>query len=232
VEALHAIHGEKIVQDDKAGLGDILSKILDYVSSSADHCVFDTIRKQFFRRIFHYLAASLLDALCQERGNSYGVGIQLKMILTRIEEWARAKIGSEYGQIANEELDPAREAANVLCILKKDNILDESTRNAVCPLLRPLHLKHLLLAYKPDQFDQEVIPGSLIKALDQLQLSFVPGPKSFNPSARKPLDLNFEMRGLDLSNITLPKLVADRSGFSFLKSNIASSLDNKPVEKW
>jgi len=231
MDALHSSDAEKIVQDDKAGLGEVLNKIYDYISAS-EHCVFDSIRKQFFRRIFHYLAASLLDALCQERGNSYGVGIQLKLVLTRIEEWARTKIGTEYGQIANDELEPARQAANVICFIKKDDLLQNTTRVTVCPNLRPAHLTHLLKAYKPDQFDQEIMSPTTLLALEKQEVSYVPNSKTFNPTLMAPVDLNFEMSRLDLSNITLPKLVVDRSGFSFLKSTAATTVDTKHTEKW
>lgn len=234
MEALHSADTEKIVQDDKASLGEVLNKILDYISASAEHCIFDSIRKQFFRRIFHYLAASLLDALCQERGNSYGVGIQLKLVLTRIEEWARSKIGHEYGQVANDELEPARQAANVICFLKKDDILQVTTRETVCPNLRPAHLSHLLKAYKPDQFDKEITSPSILLALDKQELTYIATSKTFNPTLMAPVDLNFEMTRLELSSIGLPKKVVDRSGFSFLKSNFGNNIDTKPErkEKW
>jgi len=221
----------KIVQDDKAGLGDILSRILDYISSSEHHFIFLFIRKQFLRRIFHYLAACFLDSLCQDRGNSYGIGIQLKLVLTKIEEWTRAKVGTEYGQIAVEELEPVRQAANVICYVSKEDLLQETTRNAVCPTLRPAHLSHLLKAYKPDQFDNTVTSASLLSTLDKQDQKYVPTSKTFNPSLTTPLDFNFEMSRLDLSYIILPKLVIDRSGFSFLKATSGSSSDAKH-EKW
>jgi len=158
--------------------------------------------------------------------------MQLKMVLTKIEEWARAKIGHDYGQIANEELDPAREAANVLFFLNKKDLTQESTRNTVCPRLRPVHIRHLLQKYKPDEFDQEVIPQSLLQTLDQQEQSYFITPKTFNPSLRKALELNFEMSPLDLSYLTLPKLVVDRSGFSFLKSNPAPAVVYHTGERW
>jgi len=232
LEALQGHDSDKIVHDNKAGLGDVLNKTMDYISSS-EHCVFGEIKKQFFRRVYHFLAASLLDALCQERGNSYGVGIQLKMVLTKIEEWARSKIGAEYGTIAYEELEPARQAANVICILNKEELVNSpTTQSTVCPHLRPAHISHLLKAYKPDQFDKEVIPVTVLATLDKQELSYTPNPKTFNPSLMIPLDLSFEMPRIDLSNVALPRLVVDRSGFSFLKSNFGVSTDSKPVEKW
>lgn len=232
-EALNAVQdSEKLVQE--TGLGDVLSRIWDFVPPSAEHCVFDAVRKQFFRRIFHFLTASLLDLLCREKGNSYGVGIQLKMILTRIEEWARTKVGHEFGQLANEELEAARQAANVLCLLKKADLTQESTRITVCPKLRPAHVRHILQAYKPDQFDKEILPASLLQALDKQELTFTATATTFNPLARTPLELNFEMPPVDLTNIALPKLVVDRSGFSFLKSGTSSNVSTvtKHKERW
>jgi len=104
----------------------------------------------------------------------------------------------------------------------------------VCPRLRPAHVRHLLQAYKPDQFDKEVLPASLLQALDQQEQTYTSSAKTFNPMARIPLDLNFEMPTLDLRDIFLPKLVVDRSGFSFLKSGTGSNIaeTKRPKERW
>lgn len=42
-------------------------------------------------------------------GNSFSQGIQLKMMVTQFEEWARNKAGAPLAKVAEKALDPARE---------------------------------------------------------------------------------------------------------------------------
>lgn len=53
-----------------------------------------------------------MDALI-DGGNSFSQGIQLKMIITQFEEWARNKGGAALGKVAETALDPAREVRSL-----------------------------------------------------------------------------------------------------------------------
>jgi len=222
------------IQDDPQPLELLLNRLQDYVPLSAEHCVFDIIRKQFFRRIFKFLAASLLDALVQE-GSSYGQGIQVKMILTKLGEWARHKVGAEIGSVVEEELEVARQAANVLCLFQKSDLAKEEFRETVCPHLRPAHVLHLLQGYRPDLYDKEPIPSGLLDQLKHQDEVFQPNVLTFNPKDQP--SLKFESEGLpflDLENIKLPKVVLDRPGFAFLNrtSRFTTSNNDETHGKW
>jgi len=175
-----------------------------------------------------------MDALVQS-GRSYGEGIQLKMVLTKMIEWARHKIGSDVGTLVEQELEAVRQAANVLCLLQKGDLAQDDFRETVCPLLRPKHIWLLLQSYRTDQFDNSTIPASLLSQLKQKEETYKVTQKTFDFETQKePFELDF-IPQLDFSSINVPKVVSDRPGFAFLKSFGAVCsplLTNSNTRKW
>jgi len=221
-----ALTTQNIIQNDRGSpLDHVFSVLMEYITLSNEHCVFYSIRKTFFQRIFKFFVTSTMDALLQS-GTSYGGGIQLKMLLTQMQEWARNKIGSDIGALAEEELEAVRQAANVLCLLQKCDLAQDEFRQTVCPLLRPKYIWLLLQSYRPDQFDSATIPASFLSQIIQKEEFYKVTERTFefNDNKKQPLRFDFEfVPPLDLVNINIPKVILDRPGFSFLKSNVTTS---------
>jgi len=177
---------------------------------------FPQIKQHFHKRLFSFLAATCLDSLVQD-GNTFSQGIQLKLLLTRLEDWARTKLGPESVKLMEQEFGPAREAANVVCLPHKSSLVDPSNRANICPLLRPIHIHALIEHFLPDQFDKEVVPNSLLSVLIKQDKSYQPSPDTFNPLRRTPLDLSFDMPYVCMTGVALPKRLLHRIGFAFLK---------------
>eukprot|EP01125_Pyxidicula_operculata_P018671 TRINITY_DN6651_c0_g1_i1.p1 TRINITY_DN6651_c0_g1~~TRINITY_DN6651_c0_g1_i1.p1 ORF type:complete len:669 (-),score=110.19 TRINITY_DN6651_c0_g1_i1:221-2227(-) len=202
--------------NEASNLSLVFLKLTEYGMIASTHCLYDHVKKIFFQRIFHYLSGYFLDALVHD-GNNYGQGIQIKMVMSKIEDWARSQFGSEIASLAEKGLDPVRQASNVICLLQKEDLVDKSFRETVCPSLRPLYVVHILEGYKPDQFDKTTIPSTVLDNIRSQDETYVPNASTFDP--QKPLQLSFEFEFVlpNLENMVIPKTIAERPGLSFLK---------------
>jgi len=218
-----------IVQDDQSSLAHFFVQFTDWVNTVARHCIFDGVKKQFICRIVHYLVASGMEVLFTQ-ACSYSMGIQVKMFITKVEDWVRGKVGQEFIALAEVELEPMRQAANILCLLQKSDLAKQDFREAVCALLRPAHIALILDGYRGDQFDKEPVPQSLINTISKQEPTYKNLPDTFDPHHPKPLDFLFLMSDLNLDKLALPKVILDKPAFSFLKR--AANNEQSKVQSW
>jgi len=111
-----------------------------------------------------------------------------------------------------------RQAANILCLSQKADLLKKEFREAVCSLLRPTHISKILNGYHPDNFDKTRVQQTLIDKITQQESTYVKLPNTYNPSEPlTPLQFSFEMEKLNFDRLEIPKVILDKPAFSFLK---------------
>jgi len=204
---------DRVLQDAKSGsIAAVFNAMLDYVKLAQDPAIYAPTRKHFYQRLFHLTSKTLLEAL-HEDGTSFSQGIQLKMVISQIEEWARTKGGPELAKAAEQQLEAPREAANAICFAPKSELLKETLRRDICPHLPPTMLASILAGYRPDSFDSEKVAPKLVEDLRKLPAV----ANAFDPDDFKPLEFELELTPLDFTHIQLPRLLLDRPGFAFLK---------------
>jgi hypothetical protein len=81
--------------------------------------------------------------------SSCGMGLQLKMAMSQLEEWLTTT-NPLCSSMIQQATKASRQAADVLCLRQKESLVQDSTRESVCPDLTVRHLKKLLVNYKPD----------------------------------------------------------------------------------
>jgi len=171
------------------------------------------------------------------QASSYSMGIQVKMFVNKVEEWVRGRVELELVPMADTQLEPLRQAANVLCLLQKSELIKFDFRQAVCPLLRPAHITMILEGYLPDQYDKEPVPKWLINKINAEESSYIPLPNTLESNKFKQLDFSFEMTPLDFNKIILPKVILEKPCFSYLKPDGGNKLNkngeqDQEGEKW
>eukprot|EP01124_Arcella_intermedia_P028718 TRINITY_DN5901_c0_g1_i4.p1 TRINITY_DN5901_c0_g1~~TRINITY_DN5901_c0_g1_i4.p1 ORF type:complete len:485 (+),score=102.44 TRINITY_DN5901_c0_g1_i4:1205-2659(+) len=182
----------------------------------------DEISKQFFKRFVHFFTSSIIS-YCSSLGCSYYQALQIKMLITKIEDWTHNKFGPQYLSLAKEKLQPLREVANILSLPQKDELYQKDFRSAVCPLLRPTLIAKLLSSCRPDQFIIEPVPSKLIQDIEKQD----PCTNSshhdeeevyYNPQYKRRLQIDFQMQKINIDSVELPKSIMDISAFAFMKN--------------
>eukprot|EP01125_Pyxidicula_operculata_P010853 TRINITY_DN3569_c2_g1_i1.p1 TRINITY_DN3569_c2_g1~~TRINITY_DN3569_c2_g1_i1.p1 ORF type:complete len:827 (-),score=244.81 TRINITY_DN3569_c2_g1_i1:359-2839(-) len=213
-EFLGSRSADKLVLDEEGLLSHVFPLLHEYCSLVISHGVFDGVKYQVFKQLFHAITANLLDACTRTESSSFQ-GIQLKLIITKFEDLIRNKYGNQYAKEVQQAMEPARQAANILCLPSKKNLVIEKTRNEVYPNLTPNQLIHLLTSYHVET-DEEEMPKTLLEDLEKLS-DVVTNDDVFDPNERPPLLLDFDLT-LEIPSLTLPKTLLDRPGFAFLKN--------------
>jgi len=124
------------------------------------------------------------------------------------------------------ELEPMRQAANILCLSQKADLLNKDFREAVCAVLRPAYIAKILNGYTPDNFDKTKVQQTLIDKIAQQDSTYIHLPNSYEPKQPLPLHFNFVMDKLKFDRLEIPKVILDKPAFSFLKrgtNGLASS---------
>lgn len=176
--------------------------------------------------------------------SSCGMGLQLKMAMSQLEEWLTTT-NPVCASMIQQATKASRQAADVLCLRQKESLAQDSTRESVCPDLAVRHLKKLLLNYKPDmyvpsslarkspthsltlfRFDDTVPNKAELEALSVKEKKESGMRKSSSFASRISLDsVTTEFDDVKTEQIVIPKIVIDRPSFSFLKSKAVQSLD-------
>ncbi|KAK9830927.1 hypothetical protein WJX81_006480 [Elliptochloris bilobata] len=122
---------------------------------------------------------------------SFGVGIALKLAVTRWANWAvdaglhNAKKGAEEGAA----LFPHLRAAADLLMMPKEALMDTAIRAEMLPGLGLGRVVRLLQRFLPDDFAQEPLPAGLLTTLESQAVEEAPirvGPAAAAPPAYEP----------------------------------------------
>eukprot|EP00873_Tetraselmis_striata_P044245 jgi/Tetstr1/464509/TSEL_009267.t1 len=96
---------------------------------------------------------------------SFGVGLQLKLAMTRLLQWAIETGCSEEGT-STAELLPRMASAAALLMLPADQLADTATRARACPDLSMGDAHTLLARYEPDDFCPVAPEPGLLRILE------------------------------------------------------------------
>jgi hypothetical protein len=201
-----------------------LTEILaDVFKNMTQNNIIDGLKYQIQLLIFEYLDTRLLQLMMEH--SSCGMGLQLKMAMSQLEEWLTTT-NPLCSSMIQQATKASRQAADVLCLRQKESLVQDSTRESVCPDLAVRHLKKLLVNYKPDIFDDTVLNKSELDALSAKEKKEGGVRKSRSFASRISLDsVTTEFDDVKPEQIVIPKIVIDRPSFSFLKSKSVQSVD-------
>jgi hypothetical protein len=182
------------------------------------HHLHAAIVEQLFYSVFDELGARLFNALLERRDLcSCGNGLQTKMNVSAIEQWANS-----VRMNVKPALAPIMQAADVLA-MNKTALLDAATRADVCPELNPTQLHRLLTLYAPDDYDPEAVHPGVLKQLASLA-SDATRPLHRRAQVRR-CDARLGRRRFDLGLAALrtPRSLLQRPGFAFLGASAVAA---------
>eukprot|EP01012_Entosiphon_sulcatum_P007031 TRINITY_DN13485_c0_g1_i4.p1 TRINITY_DN13485_c0_g1~~TRINITY_DN13485_c0_g1_i4.p1 ORF type:complete len:696 (-),score=73.34 TRINITY_DN13485_c0_g1_i4:1844-3931(-) len=123
------------------------------------------LRGQFLAQVLRCIASIAFNALLDVPSLcTFGTLTTLKSNIGAIEKWVSQNKDSLLG-LGKDQLGVLRQAANMLMIGHKESLLDDATRQAVCPSLSEAAVARLLENYTTDEFDRVGIPYESIRAL-------------------------------------------------------------------
>lgn len=124
---------------------------------------FNELIAQFYAQIYLFINAHTFNALfdTQKKRCKMGSAIMLKMGVSELEMWAESH---HLGNKCKENLGALRQASDIM-IMNKASLVDESTRREVCPTLTLVQVRKILQSYQPDEYDPDIVPSSVLKAL-------------------------------------------------------------------
>eukprot|EP01125_Pyxidicula_operculata_P022990 TRINITY_DN9740_c0_g1_i1.p1 TRINITY_DN9740_c0_g1~~TRINITY_DN9740_c0_g1_i1.p1 ORF type:complete len:908 (+),score=193.86 TRINITY_DN9740_c0_g1_i1:17-2740(+) len=156
------------------------------------------------RHLFTSFASNLnhflFNLVCsKEELCTAGNGFQIKLMISRLEEFANAPNHKLFMQGSLKKMKEISEAATILSLDKGVLVQDDSMIGLICPSLNIHQIRHIVVSFRPDKVFSE--PVSL-EVIDQLgRLSKRAPPQNILLSEPKvdinnPLDLNFTKTSL------------------------------------
>lgn len=160
---------------------EVLGSLLRAVREAA---LSEPLQRQYMAQIFYYVDARLVNLLLSQRDLcTCSFGLQLKLAISQLEEWA-AQAGARRETLswAREQLEPLREAANLL-VVDKAVFEDEHLIGQMFSALNLHQIRHLLEMFTPDPLLPQQIPESVRRYFQKSSFYQVRSP----PPARAPL---------------------------------------------
>jgi len=189
---------------------------------------FDGIKVQFLQRLVNYMVTTVIKDLFQLCcSNSVGVGLSL--FHSEIEHWLIELHYHQYDSI-NVRLEPLSQAAKILLLPQKSDLLNTNCREKICPLIRPLDISQILSGYQLNETDSAPVPKEIIEEIAHLDSSYIIQPRTTFDSNRlpEPLHFDFPLEKLDLGLLEIPKIIMDKPGFYFLSIPSLHSSNKTP----
>jgi len=227
------LFSERSFKPDDSNFEPFWVQLSDTVITVMTHIYFDGVKIQFLSALINYFVTSVFELISQ-RLCSYSVGIQVKLFIEFIERWMTnliRKCDLEYSNIIEVELEPMRQAANVLFLRQKADLLKPDIRETVCHLLRPIHISQILAGYRPDSFDIIPVSEALIEKIAKQESTYIPLLNTFDPKSSRSLLFNYPMKKLTFDKLEIPKVILDKPSFSFLNPKL-SPIEKRIVSPW
>eukprot|EP01133_Synstelium_polycarpum_P013330 gene13330-15673_t len=140
---------------------DVLEELFDVLNQNYVHA---NLILQFYSQVFFYTNALLLNSLNNVQGLcSTANGFQIKIELSKVQDWVAVSNLDE----ALVQLEPMIETTNLL-VMDKKLMSDPEVLGQVCQSIQLHQIKHLLSTFQTDRINNEPIPTSVFKAVDQL----------------------------------------------------------------
>jgi len=196
----------------------IMALFTEHLQMMKHNYIFKQVQEQFFRQVLYHVNERLFNTLLQRKELcKCGNGVLIKMATSQLEEWGEHVKHLNLRPVIREQLEPIRNAADLL-VMNKSALSEEQTRREICPALNDRQITHILRLYSPDEYDSEPVHPGLFTELssserDSDQL-LIDGSYMF------PLVTTFENQPFaDSSDIKIPKELLLKPGFVFLKSD-------------
>ncbi|KAL0488697.1 hypothetical protein AKO1_015835 [Acrasis kona] len=136
--------------------------LLEYDQAFQESKTPSIICAKFFNQLYYYINGHTLNAIFKDDSKhcNMGTSIQLKMSISELEEWATKR-----GYIT-QELSQLRQISDAM-MMNKVVLADEATRKEICPSLSAKQVRRMLVCFKPDEYDPEAVPQSVLKQFSQ-----------------------------------------------------------------
>lgn len=149
---------------ERFSISSVISVLSKTLSTFKENYIHGAIVQQFMAQTFYFINAYVFNAIVAPNSTlcTMGNAINMKMALTSLELWANEK--GDMTSSAKNELSHLRQVSNVL-IMNKSSMVDFNTRSEVCPDINLKQIRRLLQMYRPDEYDPDEVPKSVIRAL-------------------------------------------------------------------
>jgi myosin heavy subunit len=206
-----APHARKLLDSDveKRNIG--LKHIRQYLGNCLQ--TFQTNRieprfvRQIFRQVFFFLNASIFNEIILRRDLcSSTKGMDIKIIISGLEEFCKRADTKEWLLGAAKELEPSKQVASVLLITNKTILSTQEGRSEVCHSISPLQLKQLLSNYQPGDFE-EPVSRVVVESIVKLPNFSIEDPLCFDGNTVLPIEMSMicEHSLSDLKKTEIPE---------------------------
>eukprot|EP01027_Heterolobosea_sp_BB2_P016795 GEZU01023862.1.p1 GENE.GEZU01023862.1~~GEZU01023862.1.p1 ORF type:complete len:684 (+),score=174.58 GEZU01023862.1:231-2282(+) len=128
--------------------GNMLNILSTFMQYFKDSHMYKEVISQFFAQVLYFINSHMFNSLVtRPELCSMGHAIQMKMSVTRLEEWCDRM---DLPPSTKAKLAHLRQAADIM-IMNKAALVEEAVRKEVCPLLNMVQVRKLLETYHPDE---------------------------------------------------------------------------------